>query len=190
MPASLTFARRSGIPYFAVFKTISRSADLAKEIASDATISVSLIRQVVVTTAAPPMPLHPVYTPESLTGHSDLNPPRPYKSFLRSGHSKFVQALKGLDNNLGLCEKALPSLPTRIIFSESRILQNRIWIGFPKRPRCQIHSPGGHPSLNSQASLPDGLHKSEIKLPEGILPSISWEGVRVKVGGTGHLLRF
>lgn len=184
MPASLTFTRESGILYFAVFKTIPRSADLAKEIASDATISVSLLRQVTVTTAAPSVTLPPLYTSESLTSHLESNSPHLHKGFLRSGHSKIAKALKGLDNNLGLCEKTvLPSLPIRIIFSESRILQNKICIGFPKRPHCQIRSPGGHPSLNSQASLPDGIHKSVIKLHEGILPSISWEGVSVKVRG-------
>lgn len=180
MPSSITFTRTSSVPYFVVFKTILRSVDMAKEIASDATISVSLLRQVVVTEGASLRPSSPCPP----TSSHDAS--RSYKRSLPSGYCRTAKPAKRSDNNSDFRDKSLPRLPTHAVFSESRTVQNSICIGFPKRPRRQICNPGGHPSLDSQVSLPDGLHKGIIQLHEGMLPSIDWAGVSVKVCGYGR----
>jgi len=53
-------------------------------------------------------------------------------------------------------------------------------IGFPKRPRIQCDNQR-HPSLETVAALPDGLHKTRISLDKDMIPSIDWAGVSVKV---------
>ena len=67
VPNPSTFGRGNALPFFVVFTTTPRSASLAREIAADATISVSLIREVTVqeTVLLPPTP------PYSPTGSSD-----------------------------------------------------------------------------------------------------------------------
>ncbi len=39
-----------------------------------------------------------------------------------------------------------------------------------------------HPSLETIASLPDGLHKTRIPLNRDMVPGIDWGGISVKVG--------
>ncbi|KAF8220933.1 hypothetical protein L208DRAFT_1331020 [Tricholoma matsutake] len=173
LPASVTFSRTSSIPYFAIFQTIPQSADLAKEIASDATISVSLLRQITVIEGASPPPSPPSIPDKLNTSHSP-------RHVSRHEHSRTAKPVKRLNDNSDFREKSLARLPTRTVFSESLSVQHTICIGFPKRPRPQTRNPGGHPSLNSQLSLPDGLHKAEIQLHEGMLPCIDWAGVSVK----------
>lgn len=57
---------------------------------------------------------------------------------------------------------------------------NDMCIGFPKRPRQQSNKQS-HPSLETIATLPDGLHKARIQLNKDMLPCIDWAGVSVKV---------
>ena len=182
MPTSVTFPRASSIPYFVVFTTTPRSADLAKEIAADATISISLVRQVTIT-EAPSLPPTPPYTPS--TSNEDLSSSRPggFGRVARSGRFRVVKPPKSLDDLLEGCDKPLPRLPAQVVLSVSHTLQNTICIGFPKRPRHQGCEQGSHPSLSTQASLPDGLHKDKIQLNKTMLPSIDWAGVSLKVRG-------
>lgn len=169
---SFSFSRASSIPYFVVFTTTPRSSSLAREIAADATISLSLLRQVTINKPSllPPTPPH---TPSISSDDSDI----PRRKLLK--HVK-IRASRCLDDNLDLKNRPLSRLPTQTTFSESRILQTSICIGFPKRPRNHC-DPRSHPSLNSHASLPDGLHKAKILLDKAMLPCIDWAGVNVKV---------
>ncbi|KAG5651835.1 hypothetical protein H0H81_007241 [Sphagnurus paluster] len=180
LPTSVTFSRPSAIPYFVVFTTTPRSPELAKEIAADATISVSLLRQVTVTEHGSSLPTPP-HTPPSSSEESDT--PRQSKLLrrvARSNQSRLSRAVKVLEEDPDLRDKPLPRIPIQTVFTESSTLQNSICIGFPKRPRQQLVDIRGHPSLDSHAALPDGLHKSKISLHKEMLPCINWAGLSVK----------
>ena len=84
-----------------------------------------------------------------------------------------------------LVNKDLPPLPPlsptgAVAYTETKILQTRMSIGFPKRPRSAC-APDEHPSLEAHAALPDGLYKGRVHLNPQLLPSIDWAGLNVKV---------
>ncbi|KAG6888102.1 hypothetical protein C0995_010667 [Termitomyces sp. Mi166 len=176
LPTSVMFARPSSIPYFVVFTTTPRSPALAQEIAADATISVSLLRQVNVTKQSASLPTPPS-TPSSASEEFDVLRNRLLKCIGR-GVQSVVRTGKVHKKPPGLQDKPLPPLPNET-FSETITLQNRIWNGFSKRPRLQFDGKG-HPSLESYAALPDGLHKNKIPVPKDILPCVDWAGLSVK----------
>ena len=81
--------------------------------------------------------------------------------------------------------KELPPLPPlsppgAVAYTETRTLEAKMSIGFPKRPRSAC-APDEHPSLEAHAALPDGLYKGKIDLGRQLLPSIDWAGLNVKV---------
>ncbi|KAG5646756.1 hypothetical protein DXG03_002442 [Asterophora parasitica] len=156
--------------------------NLAKEIAADATISVSLLRQVTVTEQPSSLPTPPL-TPSSSSEDSDGSRSKLFKRVARNGQSRIIRAAnhKVLEENPDFRDKPLPRLPNQTVFMESTTLQNSICIGFPKRPRHQIGDARGHPTLESQAALPDGLHKANIMLQKELLPCVDWVGLSVKV---------
>ncbi|KAJ3996425.1 hypothetical protein F5050DRAFT_1571502 [Lentinula boryana] len=172
LPTAVTFSRTSSIPYYVVFTTTPRSPVLAREIASDATISASLIRQVTVTEQSilPPTP------PQTPSGSDESDGIRGVQLLKR-----VVKPLspRASDESLEEDQKPLPRLPMHTVFKDSRLLHTSICIGFPKRPR-QHSSSDHHPSLEAQSSLPDGLHKAKFNLNKDMLPSIDWQGVSVK----------
>ncbi|KAF9027957.1 hypothetical protein BDZ89DRAFT_987037 [Hymenopellis radicata] len=173
LPTSVTFSRSSSIPYFVVFTTTPRSPSLIREIASDATISVSLLRQVTLNESAdfPPTPPH---TPSS----SEDDTPR--QKIMRLVKSAPSRSSRAIDDSIDVRKKPLPRLPTHTVFSETCTLRTSICIGFPKRPRHQAASNSRHPSLEDHVALPDGLHKAKFLLDKDMLPSIDWSGVSVK----------
>jgi hypothetical protein len=178
----MTFSRSSHIPYFVVFATTPRSPELAREIAADATISVSLVRQVVVTEQASPPPTPPE-TPTGSGEESDTARNKLLKR-VRSGNprkSPRINHTRILEDPAAF-DKPLPQLPIHTVFKQSRTLENSICIGFPKRPRLKLTGDRPHPTLDSQNALPDGLHKSKIPLSKDMLPCIDWAGVSIKVG--------
>ncbi|KAF7426121.1 hypothetical protein PC9H_008487 [Pleurotus ostreatus] len=179
LPSLVTFSRGTSIPFFVVFTTTPRSPSLVKEIASDATISVSLIQQIQIqqTITLPPTPPH---TPTSSIDENE--PPRSAKLLKRvGGRPRRSPSSPTLytDSSQDIREKPLPRLPMETSLSETNSLHSSMCIGFPKRPR----NPCGdqkHPSLATQHMLPDGLHKSKIPLNSAMLPSIDWIGISVK----------
>ncbi|KAJ8081755.1 hypothetical protein PM082_007601 [Marasmius tenuissimus] len=179
LPTSVTFSRNSAIPYYVVFTTTPRSLTLTREIASDATISVTLVRKITVTEPSSPPPTPP-QTPSTSDESDSMRGGNLLRRVVRSragSISSWSPTLKTpAEENF---EKALPRLPMQTVFSESRPLHTSICIGFPKRPRHQA-GPEKHPSLDSQNSLPDGLYKARFVLSRNMLPSIDWSGVSVK----------
>ncbi|KAF7763565.1 hypothetical protein Agabi119p4_8102 [Agaricus bisporus var. burnettii] len=178
LPSSVTFSRSSAIPYFVVFTTSPRSPSLAQEIAADASISVSLIRQITVTeqTGLPPTP---PMTPssedlESLASSGSLNKGR----LLRKVTWGLPRQASSRSMSFDSREKPLPEVPTQT-FSESRIIRSDMCIGFQKKPRFQCDA-GNHPPLGAQLSLPDGLYKAKISLNDDMIPSMDWYGLLVK----------
>ncbi|PPQ73923.1 hypothetical protein CVT26_006549 [Gymnopilus dilepis] len=179
LPSSVTFSRSSSIPYFVVFTTTPRSPEVAKEIAADASISVSLIRQVIVTEQNPTMPPSPPLTPSSDESDSSSRP-----KLLRrvaKSHSRLTMPRRTSEGAISYPrDKPLPNIPTiSQSFSDTRTIHHDMCIGFPKRPRQQFDKEG-HPSLETIANLPDGLHKTRIHLNKDMLPSVDWAGVSVK----------
>ncbi|KAF9061548.1 hypothetical protein BDP27DRAFT_1337948 [Rhodocollybia butyracea] len=172
LPTAIGFSRTSSIPYYVVFTTTPRNPALAREIASDATISATLMRQITVTeqSCLPPSP------PQSPSASDE------------SSENRGVQLLKRVVKPLSprlsdeVLEdmKPLPRLPMHAVFNDMRMLHTTICIGFPKRPRQQTARDDAHPSLEAQSSLPDGLHKAKFNLHKDMLPSIDWAGVSVK----------
>ncbi|KAF8903298.1 hypothetical protein CPB84DRAFT_1774459 [Gymnopilus junonius] len=179
LPTSVTFSRSSSIPYFVVFTTTPRSPELAKEIAADASISVSLIRQVIVTEHNPSLPPSPPLTPSSDESDSSSRP-----TLLRrvaKSHSRLTMPRRTSEGAISYPrDKPLPEIPTiSQSFSDTRTIHHDMCIGFPKRPRQQFDKEG-HPSLETIANLPDGLHKTRIHLNKDMLPTIDWAGISVK----------
>ncbi|KAG6918389.1 hypothetical protein DXG01_014790 [Tephrocybe rancida] len=187
LPMPVTFSRPSSISYFVVFTTIPRSRALAREIAADATISVSLLRQVNVTeqTLSPPTPPH---TPSSSSDESDVPRRKFLKAYVPRGQLKTMRGPKMLEHFYEVHDKPLPQLPNQT-FTRTTTLSNNICIGFPKRPRHQLSNGQGHPTLESHAALPDGLYKSKVLLQKEMLPSIDWAGISVK-WDQGRIVRF
>ncbi|TFK72106.1 hypothetical protein BDN72DRAFT_379706 [Pluteus cervinus] len=184
LPTSVTFSRTSSIPYFVVFTTTPRSPQLAREIASDATISVSLRRQITIMDPSP-LPLTPPPTPPS--SGEDEAPRAKLLKRVTPRLRRRAKTLEGLREMRELqkaqqqefVQKPLPRLPKLPLLSESKTLRNSFSLGFPKRPRCPCNV-GSHPSLDTFVSLPDGLHKAKIPLGRDMLPCIDWAGVSVK----------
>ncbi|KAJ7683003.1 hypothetical protein B0H17DRAFT_942251 [Mycena rosella] len=181
LPTSVTFSRASSIPYFVVFTTTPRSSSMAREIASDATISISVFSQVTITEAAN-LPITPPPTP--LAGSEESSDSLPFQQS-RTG-TKLLRRVRSrtsawsprtLDDEPR--DKPLPRLPTQTVFTETQIVHTGICIGFPKRPRHQQDS-SKHPSLHEHQALPDGLHKAKIPLHRDMLPTIDWAGLSVK----------
>ncbi|KAF8800580.1 hypothetical protein BYT27DRAFT_7262738 [Phlegmacium glaucopus] len=167
VPTSMAFSRSSYIPYFVVFTTTPRSPALAKEVATDATISVSLIRQVVVSKQSllsPRPPLTSGDNPESLRSRKRLRQ-------TCKPQSKLTIML--------LRDKPIPEPPVQKSFFDVQTIHKDMCIGFPKRPRY-LHDAQSHPTLKAIAALPDGLHKTRIQLNSDMLPSIDWAGISVK----------
>ncbi|KAJ7269848.1 hypothetical protein C8J57DRAFT_1180920 [Mycena rebaudengoi] len=179
LPASVTFSRASSIPYFVVFTTTPRSSNLAREIASDATISISVFSQITITEAAV-LPITPPQTPLSDESSLDSLPSQPRTRLLRRVRSRTSPWSARTDDRESR-EKPLPRLPTQTVFSDTQVVNTGICIGFPKRPRhTQSTGKLRHPSLDAHQALPDGLHKAKIPLNRDMLPSIDWAGVSVK----------
>ncbi|KAJ3520184.1 hypothetical protein NMY22_g12863 [Coprinellus aureogranulatus] len=171
LPTSISFCRDSSIPFFVVFATTPRSRSLAREVASDSTISISLVRQ---TTVQQPQMTFPLTPPPSPIKEG------PSRILRRVGKSN--SRLKRKRSAFELDEfrhKPLPEVPLRTCFQENKTIYSDFLLGFPKRPR-HFCDPGSHPSLEAQSSLPDGLHKGKIPLHKDMLPCIDWAGVSVK----------
>jgi hypothetical protein len=177
LPNPMDMSRAKSLPYFVVFTTTPRSPSLAKEIASDATITISLLRQVSIS-ESPPLPLTPSPSTPSSSSDDLASTMSIRKSFFRRVVRSSSSSRPG--SFFGSGEVTPPVLPVSTIFSESRTLMTNMFIGFPKRPRMPCNS-GKHPSLEEYAALPDGLMKGKIQLTEDMLPCIDWAGVRVKV---------
>lgn len=160
---------------------------MAKEIAADSTISVSLIRQIDVTERSITLPPSPPLTPssEESDAPSPLFPTSRPKILRRVARSqpRLSRPRRPSEATINSVtrQKPLPQIPAPQPFSETRALKNDLCIGFPKRPRQQFDTKS-HPSLETIASLPDGLHKTQIHLNRDMLPSIDWGAVNVKVG--------
>ncbi|OCH89348.1 hypothetical protein OBBRIDRAFT_778682 [Obba rivulosa] len=175
LPDPLTFHRAGAISHYVVFTTTPRSPPLAREIASDATISVSLVRQVNINALfSPPSP--------SLTSTSASSSDE-YEETPRPRRRKFLKrrTVKSAPPTLGRSrrDKPLPQLPAEGA-SEARTLHTEVVIGFPKRPRMRTQPHQRHPSLDEHASLPDGLYKGKLQLDRHIVPAINWDGLSVK----------
>lgn len=155
-----------------VFTTTPRSPSLAREIASDATISVGLVRLVTVTESSTSLPTPP-HTPSS----SEEDTPR--QKIMRLVKSAPSRTSRAIDDSIYM--KPLPRLPAQTVFTETVTLRTSICIGFPKRPRHHGSSNKKHPSLQEHIALPDGLHKAKFLLDKEMLPTIDWNGVSVKV---------
>ncbi|KAF7325789.1 hypothetical protein MKEN_00429500 [Mycena kentingensis (nom. inval.)] len=189
LPTSVTFSRAASIPYFVVFTTTPRSSSLAREIAADATISITVFSQITITEpVSMQLPLTPPQTPaseESSDSSFSFSSQQKGSKLLRrvrSGGSRKApwstrSAASSIDE--GDREKPLPRLPTQTTFSATQTIYKGVCIGFPKRPRHQNGSEK-HPSLHTQQALPDGLHKSKIPLNRDMLPTIDWAGISVK----------
>ncbi|TEB34384.1 hypothetical protein FA13DRAFT_1753884 [Coprinellus micaceus] len=152
LPTSVSFCRDSSIPYFVVFSTTPRSRSLAREIAADSTIAISLVRQ----TEGPSRILRRV---------AKSNP-------------RLKRKRSAVDED-EFRHKPLPDIPLRTCFQENKTIYSDFLLGFPKRPR-HFCEPGAHPSLEAQTSLPDGLLKGKIPLHKDMLPCIDWPGISVK----------
>ncbi|KAI0697508.1 hypothetical protein C8T65DRAFT_582572 [Cerioporus squamosus] len=188
LPHPATFSRSSSISYFVVFTTTPRSSTLSREIASDATISVSLLREVRIDAIIPRYTTPTTSsTPSTSSDESDL-PPVSSRRLLRrvvksSGTNSRSASLTRTTSRTRAGgtpqEKPLPQLPGPGI-SESRALYTDVCVGFPKRPRYRCEPGQRHPTLEEHKALPDGLYKGKIQLEKHMLPTFDWAGVHVK----------
>lgn len=140
----------------------------------------SLVRQITITdqTSLPPTP--------PLTPSSDESEFSTRTRLLRrvaKSHTRHSRPRRTSEGAISITrDKPLPHIPTNVkSYSDRRTIMNDMCIGFPKRPRQQSNNQS-HPSLETIATLPDGLHKASIRLQKDMLPCIDWAGVSVKVG--------
>ncbi|KAJ7485863.1 hypothetical protein FB451DRAFT_1128128 [Mycena latifolia] len=177
LPTSLTFSRTSPIPFFVVFTTTPRSKTLAREVATDATISISVSRHMSIAEDSSVIST----TLESLLseGSSVARSARFKSKVLKRITSKTSLWSWQSSNSPDPPQKPLPRLPLQCAFSDTQILHTGMWIGFPKRPR---HHNGdkAHPSLEAHRALPDGLHKGAITLNRDMLASLDWGGISLQ----------
>lgn len=173
LPHPHTFSRSTSIPFYVVYKTSRNCPTLTCEIASDATITVALIRQVTITPQQPDLPPTPPETPppnsddtRKLLKRFGTPANKPVKIRTRSRDEPFASA--------SVTYKPLPGIPSES-YSDTRTLFTRVCLGFPKRPRRHEGSEG-----QWQPNLPKGLHKDKIPLSRNMLPSVDWPGVSVK----------
>ncbi|KAG1745185.1 hypothetical protein EDB19DRAFT_1692879 [Suillus lakei] len=158
LPRPQTFSRRTSVPYFVVFTTKPRCAVLAREIAADATIAVSLVRKVTIKPQLPPTSPDTTQLTKTVATAMVRVPKTPEEPF-----------------SAAVRYKPLPELP-QVSFSETRTIKTQVSVGFPKRPR-HPNDPGGS---ECQAYLPDGLYKGKFRLSKDIIPGVDWPGVSVK----------
>ncbi|KAJ7032374.1 hypothetical protein C8F04DRAFT_658057 [Mycena alexandri] len=175
LPSSLTFSRTSSIPFFVVFTTTPRSPNLAREIAADASISVSISSHICVTesTAIPT-----ASAAESvLSDRSSESRSSRFKTKMirRLRSSASVASYQSAESH-----NPLPVSSPRPAFFDIQTVYKGISIGFPKRPRHRASDQKTYPSLEEHRSLPDGLYKDKIPLNREILASINWGGISVK----------
>lgn len=198
LPSPCNFSRGSTIPFYVVFTTVPKSSSLAREIASDATISVALVRQVAVS-ESPSLPPSPPLTPGSSSDDSDSFLPgrrrtlSRKKMFSRVAKSAPTVLLRTpriaqvVASNVSIEDKPLPRVPSAELaaFSESRTLQTDVCVGFPKRPRSREDRDQQRALSPDQcgSSLPDGLYKGRLQLPteKNMLPGFDWPGMSAKV---------
>lgn len=194
LPSPGNFTRGSEIPFYVVFTTLPTFSSLARDIASDATISVSLVRQVTVSGSPSLLPSPPLTTCSSSGDSDSFSPGRrrilsPKKMFSRAAKSATAvlsrtPRIPGVAvSNVSIEDKPLPRVPSTELaaFSENRTLNTDIFVGFPKRPRGR-----GHQTLLADqggSSLPDGLYKGRLQLPseKNMFPGLDWPGVSVEV---------
>jgi hypothetical protein len=202
LPDPALFSKNGQIPLFVVFTTQPRSKTLCREIAADATIAVSLLRKVTVNIERPCTIVSRSYSVPathykgppsawSMGSNSDEDDSRStattiLKRMVKSAPPRLMKSSSYSDiRSASSINKELPPLPPpspsgAVAYTETRTLQTRMSIGFPKRPRTAC-APNEHPSLEAHAALPDGLYEGKIHLNPHLLPSIDWAGLNVKV---------
>ncbi|KAJ7260471.1 hypothetical protein B0H12DRAFT_1181924 [Mycena haematopus] len=177
LPKSLTFSRASSIPFFVVFTTTPRSSSLAREVAGDATITVSISSEVcVLEKSNQPIPAQTGTVSNDFIADSRFS--RLTSSVFRGLKSRSLSSLHS--DSHGTLSTPLPRLSSRKAFSDTQTVYHGISIGFPKRPRHSTSSTKTHPSLDEVRLLPDGLYKGKIPLGRNILTSFNWGGISVK----------
>lgn len=194
LPTSITFPRGTSLPFFVVFTTQPRSPALAREIATDAAVSVFLLRKITMADQVI-LPPTPPETPVSASHEIDNNksnilrnvrsfsfrPKTPQKA--SPDRYQLESPSTPIDSSSSspcpFREKPLPRLPTQTVFTNTQTLRVHVKDGFPKRPRHPQDS-RKHPTLEEMAQLPDGLYRSTIPLAENLLPSIEIAGLSVK----------
>ncbi|KAF7977345.1 hypothetical protein HWV62_4139 [Athelia sp. TMB] len=192
LPSPANFSRSSAVPYYVVFTTTPRSSTLARDIAVNATISVTLVRYVSVNIPSrlpPSPPMTPLGSAEDSDSSSSHRMPLRQRKFFGRARSNTGPSLpsridesasrRSIHNNARIFAPPPPNPP----FTETRNLITQLGEGFPKRPRRrkdQVH-PAADRGTNG---LPDGLLKGELKLEADMLPSINWAGISVKASSS------
>ncbi|KAH7886830.1 hypothetical protein F5I97DRAFT_2018745 [Phlebopus sp. FC_14] len=181
LPRSLSFSRSSSIPYFVLFTTNPKSCCLAKEIASDATVVVLLVRKVTIRSRLPrpttPSPESPSQNEESDTSAAlGTSRPRFLKKNKTAPATIHIRRTPQEEVVAPATCQLRPSEATSESYPDARTLQTQISIGFPKRPRIRT----GPKIPEAQHNIPDGLYKGKLQLSEDMLPSVDWPGISVK----------
>ncbi|KAG2067797.1 hypothetical protein BDR04DRAFT_1026112 [Suillus decipiens] len=180
LPRPQTFSRRTSIPYFVVFTTKPRCAVLAREIAADATIAVSLVRKV---TIKPQLPRTSLDTAQLSDDSDSISGPFPtpriklLKRAAKTAANVLIRVPKTPEEPFSAAVRyqPLPESP-QVFFSETHTVKTQLSVGFPKRPR-HPNDPGGS---DCNAYLPDGLCKGKFRLSNDMIPGVDWPGVSVK----------
>jgi hypothetical protein len=163
-----------------VFTTKPRCAVLAREIAADATIAVSLVRKVTIKPQLPPTSTDTAQLSDdsdSTSGHIHMPRTKLLKRAVKTAAAAIVRVPKTPEEpfSAAVRYKPLPELP-QVSFSETHTVKTQLSVGFPKRPRHP-----NEPGTECQAYLPDGLYKGKFRLSKDIIPGVDWPGVSVKV---------
>ncbi|KAG1823613.1 uncharacterized protein BJ212DRAFT_1325526 [Suillus subaureus] len=179
LPRPQSFSRRTSVPYFVVFTTKARCAILAREIAADATIAISLVRKITIKPQLPPtFPDTTQLSDDSDSPSGPFSTPRTklLKRTPKPAGTAVVHVPKSPEEPFSAAVRYKPLPELRQAFSETHTLKTQVSVGFPKRPR----HPNGSSGSESQTYLPDGLYKGKFWLSKDMIPGVDWPGVSVK----------
>ncbi|PCH35381.1 hypothetical protein WOLCODRAFT_139875 [Wolfiporia cocos MD-104 SS10] len=193
LPDVPTFGRTASIPYYVVFTTTPRSPSLARDIFTDATITVSLTRQVNMDAPPGSPSSQSVVSAGSPSSASSLSSSEDGPSSSILAHKTRLMR-RVVSSAPPILSRRQPKLPIQQLpplgmaevehapqgFSETRALYRDVYAGFPKRPKLRVEPGQKHPSLSALAQLPDGLYKSKLQLSRSLMPSIDWADLSVK----------
>ncbi|EJD40190.1 hypothetical protein AURDEDRAFT_187120 [Auricularia subglabra TFB-10046 SS5] len=188
LPHPRTFTRESAITYSVTFATDPPSRSLARDIAAEATITVSFARQLLfdpsrgIRTSYSTAPTSSAATATSATTESSARSGSSWFGLKRTATTP--SARSEANGAPRMLEKPLPAPPPEATTSEAKVLKSTVAHGFTRqRSKGSKHakeSSGGSASGPGILFQPDGIYKGKMDLSSEALPTITYGGANVK----------
>ncbi|KZV89240.1 hypothetical protein EXIGLDRAFT_721563 [Exidia glandulosa HHB12029] len=194
LPHPRTFTRESAIPYSITFATDPPSRSLARDIASEAVITVSFARHL---HFDPSRGIRTSYSTAPTSSAASAATTATTESSGGGGRSFFgglkrmattpsrhapTESSNGNGHNLKMMEKPLPAPPPEATTTDARILSTTLVHGFTRassssRSKHKKEGSGNGPGI---LFTPEGTYKGKLDLSSEALPTIGYGGATVK----------